>query len=296
MKISVLIVFCFFISTSNYLHSQDFHHDYEAVFNALTTAYPAHIKTAPKNLVEHPYPALLVRDKVFYWVEGRLLPSEDVTNWQAFAPTSFYYYPREPENPSNYSPELVAYLENTAKLIRSKKSRPSSHSGFWNTLYDSHTRTGTETQLITTRFFRRLVVIHRFAWGPLKKVEEELTQLALIDPSVKSFLDEVTIVYTYIWRSIASTKSRSLHSYGISIDMVNAHNKKPVYWLWQYVATPRTWLLGSPPSRRWNPPPSVVKVFEKYGFAWGGKWFFYDTIHFEYRPEILLLNGYNVSL
>ena len=296
MKISALIALFFLISAPNYLHSQDFHHDYEAVFKALTTAYPAHIKTASKDLLEYSYPALLVRDKVFYWVEGRLLPSEDVTNWEAFAPSDFYYYPREPENPSNYSPELVSYLENTAKSVRSRKPRPSSHSAFWNTLYDSYTRSGTENQLINTRFFGRLVVVHRFAWGPLRKVEEELAQLAKTDPSVQSYLNEITIIYSYIWRSIANTKKRSLHSYGVSIDTVNAKSKKPVYWLWQYVATPRTWLLGSPPSRRWNPPPKVVEVFEKYGFAWGGKWFFYDTIHFEYRPEILILNGYTVSL
>jgi hypothetical protein len=29
-------------------------------------------------------------------------------------------------------------------------------------------------------------------------------------------------------------------------------------------------------------------VFEKHGFIWGGKWYHYDTMHFEYRPELLL--------
>jgi hypothetical protein len=28
-----------------------------------------------------------------------------------------------------------------------------------------------------------------------------------------------------------------------------------------------------------------------YGFIWGGKWLFFDTMHFEYRPEILILSG-----
>jgi len=30
-----------------------------------------------------------------------------------------------------------------------------------------------------------------------------------------------------------------------------------------------------------------VAVFERHGFIWGGKWFHYDTMHFEYRPELL---------
>jgi hypothetical protein len=33
-----------------------------------------------------------------------------------------------------------------------------------------------------------------------------------------------------------------------------------------------------------------VRAFESHGFVWGGKWLFFDTIHFEYRPELLLLS------
>ncbi len=32
-----------------------------------------------------------------------------------------------------------------------------------------------------------------------------------------------------------------------------------------------------------------VAAFEDNGFVWGGKWPFFDTMHFEYRPEVLLL-------
>ncbi len=31
----------------------------------------------------------------------------------------------------------------------------------------------------------------------------------------------------------------------------------------------------------------IVKELEKYGFIWGGRWYHYDTMHFEYRPELL---------
>jgi hypothetical protein len=27
-------------------------------------------------------------------------------------------------------------------------------------------------------------------------------------------------------------------------------------------------------------------VFEAERFIWGGKWYHYDTMHFEYRPEL----------
>jgi len=33
----------------------------------------------------------------------------------------------------------------------------------------------------------------------------------------------------------------------------------------------------------------IVDIFERHGFIWGGKWYHFDTLHFEYRPEILAL-------
>ena len=38
------------------------------------------------------------------------------------------------------------------------------------------------------------------------------------------------------------------------------------------------------------PPEQIVSIFEKEGFVWGGKWFKFDNIHFEYRPGVLILS------
>ena len=38
-----------------------------------------------------------------------------------------------------------------------------------------------------------------------------------------------------------------------------------------------------------------IRAFEAHGFVWGGKWLFFDTIHFEYRPELLTLIFLNSS-
>ena len=35
----------------------------------------------------------------------------------------------------------------------------------------------------------------------------------------------------------------------------------------------------------------IVRIFEKHGFIWGGKWHHYDTMHFEYRPELVGRGG-----
>ena len=33
-------------------------------------------------------------------------------------------------------------------------------------------------------------------------------------------------------------------------------------------------------------PQEIVDAFEAEGFIWGGRWAHYDTMHFEYRPEL----------
>jgi D-alanyl-D-alanine carboxypeptidase len=81
---------------------------------------------------------------------------------------------------------------------------------------------------------------------------------------------------TYNFRVIAGTKRLSIHSYGAAIDI---NTKYSDYWRWNGV--------GKTPAYRNRIPCGVAQVFEKYGFIWGAKWYHYDTMHFEYRPELL---------
>ncbi|QKQ24798.1 M15 family metallopeptidase [Candidatus Ruthia endofausta] len=34
-------------------------------------------------------------------------------------------------------------------------------------------------------------------------------------------------------------------------------------------------------------PQIIIDTFEKYSFIWDGKWYHHDTMHFEYRAELL---------
>jgi hypothetical protein len=81
----------------------------------------------------------------------------------------------------------------------------------------------------------------------------------------------------YNCRTIAGTDRRSVHAYGAAIDI---NTKYSDYWLW---AKP---VDGVIPYRN-RIPIEVVEAFERHGFIWGGKWYHYDTMHFEYRPELL---------
>jgi hypothetical protein len=84
------------------------------------------------------------------------------------------------------------------------------------------------------------------------------------------------IAGTYNCRAVADTGEPSPHGYGIAIDLNAAFSD---YWFWQ----PHT---GSVVYRN-RMPQEIVSIFEKHGFIWGGKWYHFDTMHFEYRPELL---------
>jgi D-alanyl-D-alanine carboxypeptidase len=83
---------------------------------------------------------------------------------------------------------------------------------------------------------------------------------------------------TYNCRVIAGTNRVSPHGYGIAIDLNATYTH---YWghLKQPANTPITY--------RNTVPPEIVAAFEAEGFIWGGRWYHYDTMHFEYRPELL---------
>jgi hypothetical protein len=83
---------------------------------------------------------------------------------------------------------------------------------------------------------------------------------------------------TYNCRSIAKTKRMSMHAYGASIDISTAYTS---YWLWEKP--------GKDGRVVWKNkvPKEIIDVFERHGFIWGGRWYHFDTMHFEYRPELL---------
>lgn len=87
---------------------------------------------------------------------------------------------------------------------------------------------------------------------------------------------------TFNWRSIAGTNRLSMHSFGMTID-VNVEFSD--YWRWAIKAEEDD---GSRIIEYRNRIPlELVEIFEEHGFIWGGKWYHYDTMHFEYRPELL---------
>ena len=82
---------------------------------------------------------------------------------------------------------------------------------------------------------------------------------------------------TYNCREVAGSQIRSMHAYGAALDINTAFAN---YWRWDSKS-------GSEPIWKNRIPIEIVRVFERHGFIWGGYWYHYDTMHFEYRLELL---------
>lgn len=82
---------------------------------------------------------------------------------------------------------------------------------------------------------------------------------------------------TFNYRVIQDTGKLSPHAYGIAIDLCKDNRD---YWKWVDIKK------GS--ERICEYPKEMVEAFEENGFIWGGKWNHFDSLHFEYRPEIII--------
>ena len=124
--------------------------------------------------------------------------------------------------------------------------------------------------LVKGTFFGRPVRVQPKVAEALGRVEKRLAGEAAVKPFVTA------LGGTYNPRNIAGTNRPSAHTYGIALDLNPSLSH---YWRWDQNRRQPGWQN--------RVPESVVHAFEAEGFIWGGRWFHFDTMHFEYRPELL---------
>ncbi len=113
-----------------------------------------------------------------------------------------------------------------------------------------------------------------------QKIRRISAELEKLPPSYYKYLDHPA--GSFYWRNVKYEKYLSSHSFGIAIDINSKHAN---YWMWDWEKA------GKPRGRlilHNTVPMEIVRIFEHEGFLWGGRWYFYDTMHFEYRPELFV--------
>jgi hypothetical protein len=225
-------------------------------------------------------------DAWYAWAHGRLLPESEVARWQDFSASPFYIYPLTLPPLPQLSAEAAARLR--ARVKENAQHPPRRSEAFLGALLKAGNRSATEAVLVRMEVAGFSVTVHERLKEPLARVSARLHALRVADPQVDSFLSGLREINGYSFRDVAGTATRSLHSFGLALDLIpRSYHGKDSYWMWAMSKHPDWWTI--PYERRWMIPLPIIQAFEDEGFIWGGKWLFFDTMHFEYRPEILLL-------
>jgi D-alanyl-D-alanine carboxypeptidase len=113
--------------------------------------------------------------------------------------------------------------------------------------------------------------------GVNERLAQAVKELEALPADLSRYL--VPSAGTYNCRPIANTNRLSVHAFGAAIDI---NDKLSDYWEWSKSKDGKIAWKNRIPA-------AIGEVFERHGFIWGAKWYHFDTMHFEYRPEIIAL-------
>lgn len=132
-------------------------------------------------------------------------------------------------------------------------------------------------RIFGTRYPLRVTTVN----GVDKKLRRISAELEKLSPSYFKYL--ANPAGGFYWRNVAHQSYLSSHSFGIAVDINSSYSN---YWLWDLQKSKRPISELTYHNRI---PLRIVQIFEKEGFFWGGRWnYYYDTMHFEYRPELFI--------
>ncbi len=144
--------------------------------------------------------------------------------------------------------------------------------------YATYGKTAKEVRaaLVRVHIGGTVFLVHRRVAEPLRRVAVRIKAAIKKDPGLRRFFRSTG--GSFNWRHIAGTSALSSHGWGIAVDL---GTKRADYWRY-HTKNP-----DGPIKWRNRYPQAIVDSFEAEGFIWGGRWYHYDTMHFEYRPELL---------
>ncbi|MEE8440590.1 MAG: M15 family metallopeptidase [Spirochaetia bacterium] len=259
----------------------------EAQMMALARAYPEIIRDV---MIREGDWAVRIADEWYYWADGRLLPDELRRDADQYVAIRFYNYELgPPAERERVSPELEARLRDRTAAVTSNSDGSLRFNDFLDTLYGVHTLPEAEWTVQSVQFLGKWIRVHPIIVGPLERIEARVRSVMPEDQSVSAFVAGLESIHAYNWRNIAGTLRRSYHSYGVAVDLVpKSYGGRWAYWLWAAESGVDDW-WNLDLDERLRVPQPVIDAFEAEGFVWGGKWLFFDNLHFEYRPESIVL-------
>jgi len=232
-----------------------------AALDALVAAYP-------DRIVRHD-------DKYIYWRDGTRMPvwdgrpNKSFSNLLRHATILDQFHSRYPRGPLTSHPRV----NDDPGRFRNE--------AFFDKMYGDCRRGQVRRHLVSIvwlpRTWGKRVYVTRVN-GVARRLQAVSSEIDALPEAVKRTAYPIAGVYSC--RAVADTGKPSVHSYAAAIDL---NTRYADYWFWHKKANPIPY--------RNRMPQQIVEIFERHGFIWGGKWYHYDTMHFEYRPELLGLGG-----
>ncbi|HNX25140.1 MAG TPA: M15 family metallopeptidase [Spirochaetota bacterium] len=270
-----------------YINAEEIFDHPEIVLNAYKEAYPDLIADVVKG--EKDWIVKFTNGNIYYWADGKILPESVLSKSDKYIRYSIYPYNTNGRSPELYTAEKIEKLRVKKQHIRKKKFVPGEEGCLYKELFAITTKKSAKKQLTEVILSGHYIIVHHTIAEKIKSIDSKINELAKTDPEVRSFLKNIGSVSAFNWRKIAGTDRMSNHSYGIAIDILpKKYRKKTIYWSWESEKNEKWMLL--PRSSLWTPPVPVIKIFQEENFIWGGNWDRYDTMHFEYRPELICLS------
>ncbi len=258
----------------------------ETILNAYKEAYPDLITDVYRG--ESDWIVKFANGHIYYWAGGKILPESELTKSDKYITYSISPYNMNGRSPESYTEEKIEKLRVKKHPVKKRKIVPGVEGGFYRELFAITTKKSAKKQLDEVKLSGHYITVNHKLTEKIRLIDSKIKQLAKTDSEVRSFLKNIGSVEAFSWRTIAGAERMSNHSYGIAIDILpKKYHKKTIYWSWEQEKN-RDWML-IPQNSLWTPPDPVVKIFREEGFIWGGHWDRYDTMHFEYRPELISL-------
>lgn len=230
--------------------------DKELAAQAIASSYPEFVKSADAEKI--------------IWLDGSEMPLGQVRQPDQAAKIL--------ETPSVAEQFLFGY-----PLSDSKPELPKHDPGrtrnepFFVKIYGDCRRTGLRGKLRTIRWLPKTApqsVTVTTTNGIDRKLEAISAEIEKLP--VEKRRAAVSLSGSYVCRVIAGTNRLSMHAYGAALDL---HGRTGRYWRWSG--------LSEKARAVHFVPQEVIEIFERHGFIWGGNWYHVDSIHFEYRPELI---------
>ncbi len=259
----------------------------DIILESYQKAYPDIIKTVIQK--DNDWALELHDGTVFYWAHGRMLTEEKKANWEDYRAYQVWAYRGDARDPTTYTAEYIDELRSrTSQSVRGVP-QPPLDDDLLRALFGVGSRAETEESLVKATLFGKNLNVNKEVAKKLPLINSQVNELAKTDAQVKDFLDTLSEASGYSWRAVAGTNRLSNHSYGLAIDVLpRGWGNKMMYWAWVRDYND-DWMLV-PQEDLWTPPEKVVQVMLNNGFIWGGTWAIYDTMHFEYKPELIEIN------